>query len=142
MASSDQPPPPDDQLAAPLLTGVPPPPPAFRPVGPLLLQVSPPPGSANPKEFYYDSSPDIIHGSFVAMQAFFSLRAHKVEVLECPDLQFFSTAHSGTIIRLLSELPVMVFVEGNPLLLEQAVVGITSSVGGFAIGGGTSTPVP
>jgi hypothetical protein len=36
----------------------------------------------------------------------------------------------------------MVFVEGNRLLLDQAVAGITSSVGGFSIGGGTSTPAP
>jgi hypothetical protein len=36
----------------------------------------------------------------------------------------------------------MVFVEGNRLLLDQAVAGITSSVGSFAIGGGTSTPAP
>jgi hypothetical protein len=90
MASLDQPPPPDDQLAAPLLTGVPPLPPAFCPVGPLLLRVSPPPGSANPEEFYYNLSPDIVHGSFAAVRAFFSLHAHKVKVLECPDLQFFS----------------------------------------------------
>jgi hypothetical protein len=104
--------------------------------------VSPPPGSANPKEFYYDLTPNIVHGSFAAMQAFFSSRAHEVEALECPDLQIFSTAHSGAVIHLLSELPVMVFLEGNCLLLDQAVAGITSSVGGFAIGGGTSTPAP
>jgi hypothetical protein len=36
----------------------------------------------------------------------------------------------------------MVFVEENRLLLDQAVAGITSSVGGFAIGGATSTPAP
>jgi hypothetical protein len=86
--------------------------------------------------------PDIVHGSFAAVQVFFSLRVHKIEALECPDLQIFSAAHSGAIIRLLSELPVMAFVEGNRLLLDQAVVGITSSVGGFAMGGGTSTPAP
>jgi hypothetical protein len=115
MALLDQPPPLDNQLAVPLLTRVPPPPPAFRPVGPLLLQVSPPPGSADPEEFYYNPSPDIVHGSFAAVQAFFSSRAHKVEALKCFDLQKFSATHSGAVIRLLSELPVMVFVEGNCL---------------------------
>jgi hypothetical protein len=36
----------------------------------------------------------------------------------------------------------MVFIERSCLLLDQAIAGITSSVGGFAIGGGTSTPAP
>jgi hypothetical protein len=72
-----------------------------------------------------------------------SPRVHtRLRCLSAPIFNFFSAAHSGAIIRLLSELPVMVFVEGNCLLLDQAVAGITSSVGGFEIGGGTSTPAP
>jgi hypothetical protein len=74
MASWDPPPVPDDLPAPPLPTGVPPPPKAFRLVGPLILRVSPPPGSSDPGEFYYDPSPDVTQGSFVAARAFFNTR--------------------------------------------------------------------
>jgi hypothetical protein len=67
---------------------------------------------------------------------------HKVETLECPDLDALVVASPGAIIRWLSKLPVLVFSKGGQLLLAQAIAGLTSTVGGFALGGGTPTVTP
>jgi hypothetical protein len=120
----------------------PPPPTAFHPVGLLILQVCPPPGSLDPEEFYYNPSPDLSQGSFMATQAFFMANGHNVKSLECPDLNAFITASPGTVIRRLSKILVLVFSKGGQLLIAQAIAGLTSTVGGFALGGGTPTVVP
>jgi hypothetical protein len=41
-----------------------------------------------------------------------------------------------------SELPVLVFSKGGQLLIAQAIAGLTSTVGGFALGGGTPAVAP
>jgi hypothetical protein len=136
MALWDPPSPPDNLLAPPFSTKVLPPPTAFHPIGPLILQVSPPPGSSNPKKFYYDLSPDVTQGSFVATRAFFMANGHKVKILECPDLNTFAAASPGAVIRWLSELQMLFFSKGGWLL---AIAGLISIVSGFALGGGTPT---
>ena len=112
MALWDLPPFPDNLLASPHPTEVPPPPTTFPLVGLLILQVSPPPGSPDPEEFYYDPSPDVTQGSFAAARAFFMAHGHDVKTLKCPDLDAFVAASPGAIIRWLSKLPVLVFIEG------------------------------
>jgi hypothetical protein len=135
MASWDTPPFPDDLPASPRPTRVLPSPIAFHPVRPLSLQVSPSPGSPDPKEFYYDPSPDVTQGSFAAAHAFFMANRRNVKTLECPDLDAFVAASPGAVIRRLSKLLVLVFSKGGQLLIVQAIAGLTSTVGGFALGG-------
>ncbi len=142
MAPWDPPPLPDDLRAPPHPPQVPPPPTAFRPIRPLILQVSPPPGSSDSEEYYYDPSPVVTQSSFAAAQAFFMANRHKAETLECPDLNAFFARSPGAIIRQLSKLPVLVFSKGGQLLLVQAIAGLTSTVGGFALGGRTPTVAP
>jgi hypothetical protein len=103
----------DDLLVTPLPTRVLPPPTAFHPVGPLILQVSPPPEFPNPKEFYYDPSPDVTQGIFVAAQAFFMAKGHNVETVKCPNLDAFVAASPSVIIHWLFKLPVLVFSKGG-----------------------------
>jgi hypothetical protein len=140
MAPWDPPPFPDNLLALPRPTGVLPPPTDFHPIRPLILQVSPPPGSPNPKEFYCNPSPDVTQGSFAATCAFFMANGHNIETLECPDLDAFVAASPSTIIRWLSELPVLIFSKGGQLLITQAIAGLTSTVGGFGFALEGSTP--
>ena len=64
---------------------------------------------------------------------------HNVETLECPDLNAFVAASPGAVIRQLSKLLVLVFSKGGQLLIVQAIAALTSTVGGFALGGGTPT---
>jgi hypothetical protein len=143
MALWDPPPFPDDLPASPGPTGVPPPLTAFHPIGQLILQVSPPPRSPDPKEFYYDPSPDVTQVSFVAVRAFFMMaNGHNVETLECPDLNVFIAASRGAVICWVSELPVLFFSKGGQLLILQVIAGLTSTVGGFALRGGTPTVAP
>jgi hypothetical protein len=132
----------NDPPAPPFPTSVPPPLTAFHPIGPLILRVSPPPGSSNPKEFHYNLSTDVTQGSFAAAQAFFVANGHKVETLEFPDLDAIVAASPGAIICWLSKLPVLVFSKGGQLLLAQVIAGLTSTVGGFALGGGTPPVTP
>jgi hypothetical protein len=67
---------------------------------------------------------------------------HKAETLKCPDLDAFVVVSLGAIICQLSELLVLVFSKEGQLLLSQAIAGLTSTVGGFALGGGTPTVAP
>jgi hypothetical protein len=64
---------------------------------------------------------------------------HDVETLECPNLNTFVAASSGAVIRQSSELLVLVFSEEGQLLIAQAITSLTSTVGGFALGGGIPT---
>jgi hypothetical protein len=59
---------------------------------------------------------------------------HNVKTLDCPNLDAFVATSLGAVIRWLSELPVLVFSEGGRLLIAQAITGLTSTVGGFALG--------
>jgi hypothetical protein len=142
MALWDPPPFPDDLPALPHPTKVPSLPTDFHPVGLLILQVSPPPVSPDPKEFYYDPSPDVTQGSFAAMRAFFMANGHNVKTLECPDLDAFVAASPSAIIRWFFELPGLIFSKGGQLLITQAITGLTSTVGSFALGAGTPTVAP
>jgi hypothetical protein len=65
-----------------------------------------------------------------------------VETLECPDLNAFVAASPGAVIHWLSELPVLVFSKGGQLLIAQAIAGLTSTVSGFALRGGTPMVAP
>jgi hypothetical protein len=112
----------------------------FPLVRPLILLVSPPPGLSYPEEFYYDPSSDVIRGSFAAAHAFFVANGHEIETIDCPDFNKFVAAFPGAIVCSIEELPVPIFSQGGQLLLEQAIAGIMSTVGGFAIGGSTVAP--
>jgi hypothetical protein len=98
--------------------------------------------SPDPKEFYYDPSPDVTQGSFEAVHAFFMANRHNAETLECPDLDAFVAASPGAIIRWLFKLLVLVFSKRGQLLIMQAIAGLTSTVGGFALGGSMPTVTP
>jgi hypothetical protein len=78
----------------------------------------------------------------VAACAFFLANRHDVETLECLDLDAFVAVSPGTVISQLSELPVLIFSKRGQLLIAQAIAGLTSTVGGFALGGGTPTVAP
>jgi hypothetical protein len=67
---------------------------------------------------------------------------HNAKILECPNLNAFVSVSPGAIICWLSKLPVLVFSKGSQLLIAQAIAGLTSIVGGFALGGGTPTVIP
>jgi hypothetical protein len=55
---------------------------------------------------------------------------HNVVTLECPDLNAFVAASPGAIICQLSKLLVLVFSEGDQLLIKQAITGLTSTHSG------------
>jgi hypothetical protein len=67
---------------------------------------------------------------------------HNVETLKCPDLDVFVAASPGAVISQLSELPVLIFSKRGQLLIMQAIASLTSTVGGFTLGGGTPTVAP
>jgi hypothetical protein len=67
---------------------------------------------------------------------------HNVQTLECPNLDAFVAASPGALICRLSKLPVLVFSEEGQLLIVQAIASLTSTVGGFALRGGTPTVAP
>ncbi len=67
---------------------------------------------------------------------FFMAKGHNVKTLECPDLDAFVAVSPSAVIHWLSELLVLVFSKGGQFLIAQAIVGLTSTVGGFALGGG------
>jgi hypothetical protein len=67
---------------------------------------------------------------------------HDVETLNGPNLDTFVAMPHGAVIRWLSELPVLVFSKGGQLLIAQAIASLTSTVGGFALGGSTPTVAP
>jgi hypothetical protein len=67
---------------------------------------------------------------------------HNVVTLECPNLNAFVAASPGAVICWLSKLPVLIFSKGGQILIAQAIVGLTSTVGGIVLGGGTPTVAP
>jgi hypothetical protein len=142
MASSDPPPPADALSAVPLIPKKVPPPIGFPSVRPLILRVSPPPGSPDLEEYYYDPLLAVLQGSFAAVHAFFVVNGHEVTTIDCPNFNAFLVTFPGTIACWIAKLPVLVLLKGGQLLLDQAIAGLTSRAGGFAIQGGAPTVAP
>jgi hypothetical protein len=57
-------------------------------------------------------------------------------MIDCPDFDAFLVTFLGAIVCWITELPVLVLLQGGQLLLDQAIAGLTSRVSGFVIRGG------